>query len=84
MKKYGQKKPPSYDLSKITTPVHLYVGKYDKLADIQDASKLFQELINSEGKTTKTYNYGHATFVWGKSTEHLNDALSIINKVEPK
>ena len=34
MKVYGQKKPPLYDLSKITFPVHLYVGKYDKLADV--------------------------------------------------
>ena len=30
---YGQKTPPFYDLSKITLPVHLYVGKYDRLAD---------------------------------------------------
>lgn len=57
-----------YDLSKITTPVHLYVGKYDKLADVEDASRLFKELTNSQGKTTKTYNFGHATFIWGKST----------------
>jgi hypothetical protein len=33
IKIYGQKDAPHYDLSLITTPVHLYVGKYDRLAD---------------------------------------------------
>jgi hypothetical protein len=47
---YGQKTPPNYDLSKITIPVHLYVGKYDKLADPTDAQHLFTELTNSSGK----------------------------------
>ena len=84
MKIYGQKKPPLYDLSKITFPVHLYVGKYDKLADVQDATQLFNELTNSQGKTTKTYNFGHATFIWGKSVEHLTDAVKVIEKAEPK
>ena len=31
---YGQKTPPFYNLSKIAFPVHLHVGKYDKLADV--------------------------------------------------
>lgn len=38
---YGQKRPPFYDLSKITFPVHLYMGKYDRLADETDVEKLF-------------------------------------------
>lgn len=48
---YGEKTPPLYNLSKITTPVHLYVGKYDKLADVEDSTRLFNELTNSPGKT---------------------------------
>jgi len=52
MKLYGQKTPPFYNLSKITIPVHLYVGKYDKLADPEDAQQLFNELTNSVGKVT--------------------------------
>ena len=44
---YGQKTPPIFNLSNITFPVHLYVGKYDKLADTDDAKHLFEELINS-------------------------------------
>ena len=50
MKIYGQKTAPHYDLSKITFPVHLYVGKYDRLADQEDAKRLFNELTNSVGK----------------------------------
>jgi len=67
MQIYGVKAPPFYNLSKITFPVHLYVGKYDKLADVSDSTQLFNEMTNSVGKTMKLYNFGHATFVWGKS-----------------
>jgi hypothetical protein len=35
-------------------------------------------------QTTKLYDFGHATFVWGKSLAHLNDALAVIEKAEPK
>jgi hypothetical protein len=31
----------------------------------------------------KLYDFGHATFVWGKSTIHIQDALTRINAVEP-
>ena len=31
----------------------------------------------------KIYDFGHATFVIGKSLEHVYDALSVINKAEP-
>ncbi len=31
----------------------------------------------------KLYDFGHATFVWGKSTVHVQDALSRINAAEP-
>ena len=41
LKVYGSKRPPFYDLSRITFPVNLYVGKYDKLADVKDASRLY-------------------------------------------
>lgn len=30
----------------------------------------------------KIYDFGHATFIWGKTTEHLDDAISVINKAE--
>lgn len=75
--KYGSKQPPVYDLSKIQETVHLFVGEYDKLADVKDADRLYKEL----GSTTKVNNisiqnikhlkFGHATFIWGKDASYL-------------
>lgn len=48
--KYGQETPPLYNISAITFPVHLYVGKYDKLADVEDCNRLFAELTSSPNK----------------------------------
>ena len=47
---YGQKRPPLYDLSKITLPVHIYAGRYDSLASVKDSARLFKELTNSVNK----------------------------------
>ncbi len=87
---YGQKSPPVYNLSQISFPVHLYVGKYDKIADVEDATRLFKQLINSQQKvgimfiqTMKIYDFGHATFIWGKTTEHLEDSIAVINSSQP-
>lgn len=33
MKKYGQPKPPEYDLKKVTSPVVLYYSKNDRVVD---------------------------------------------------
>jgi hypothetical protein len=30
-------------------------------------------------QTMKTYQFGHATFVWGKTLEHVDNALGYIN-----
>ena len=30
------------------------------------------------------YEFGHATFIWGKSIEHLVDVLKVIEAVEPE
>lgn len=32
-------------------------------------------------KTMGIYDYGHATFVWGLSTKHLEASIKIINSV---
>lgn len=33
LKKYGQTKPPEYDLRKVTSPVVLYYSKNDRVVD---------------------------------------------------
>lgn len=77
MEVYGNKVPPVYNLSKIDFPVHLFVGEYDRLADVQDAERLFKEL-GSKVKTSKLLKFGHATFIWGKSAEYIKDLIHII------
>jgi hypothetical protein len=42
MKKYNQTTPPIYNVSNIDVPVHLFVGRYDRLATVKDATKLFE------------------------------------------
>ncbi len=44
MQIYGTKEPPIYNLTKIEFPVHLFVGEYDRLADVKDAERLLKEL----------------------------------------
>ena len=34
--KYGQSTPPEFDLTKITLPVGLFIGRNDFIADVQD------------------------------------------------
>jgi len=29
----------------------------------------------------KVYNFGHATFIWGKSVEHIEDIIARIEAV---
>ncbi|KAJ8917545.1 hypothetical protein NQ315_005594 [Exocentrus adspersus] len=41
---YGQKHPPAYNLSKVSVPVALYVGKNDILATTASAEQLYSEL----------------------------------------
>lgn len=67
---YGTKQPPVYDLSKIQETVHLFVGEYDKLADVKDADRLYKEL-GSKTKNIKHLKFGHATFIWGKDASYI-------------
>ena len=52
MQIYGTKQAPIYNLTKIDFPVHLFVGEYDRLADVKDADRLFKEL----GSSNKVFN----------------------------
>lgn len=54
MKKYGTPEPPVYNLENIDFPVHMFVGKYDRLADVNDSNKLYEQLKNSPDKVKVT------------------------------
>lgn len=57
LKKYGTEKAPQYNLANVNFyNVHLFVGKYDKLATIQDVKRLYQDLTNAKNKVIFTAN----------------------------
>ncbi|NWQ80867.1 LICH hydrolase, partial [Columbina picui] len=64
MKKYNQSTPPAYKIEKTSTPVALWSGGQDKLADTKDMAKLLPRITNL------IYHehfpaWGHLDVVWG-------------------
>jgi predicted esterase len=51
LKKYGMEKAPQYNLTNVSFGnVHLFVGKYDKLATVEDVRRLYKDLTNAGNK----------------------------------
>lgn len=61
---YHQKSPPSYDLTKIKTPISLYWGGQDWLADPQDVEELAPRLRNLAANVYLPH-FNHIDFIWG-------------------
>jgi len=72
---YQQDKPPEYDVTKITTPIVLYWGSQDYLADPQDVKELSQKLPNLAGNVNLPH-FNHMDFIWG-----LKAASDVYNPV---
>jgi len=65
-KRYNQKTPPLYDLSKVKTKVALFSATNDYLADPTDFQRLKSELPkNSIVKELNIEEYSHIDFIWG-------------------
>ena len=76
---YGTPTPPSYDLSKITEPVYMFVGQYDELASPADTSNLRYQLTGSSRVEYRTYPLGHGSFIWALDVvTYVNDVLAIL------
>lgn len=65
LERYGQEEPPEYDLTKIKTPVFLYAGTEDQLADLVDVEKLTSKL-NNVIKYCVMDDFDHLDFLWGR------------------
>ena len=78
MQEYGQKTPPEINLANITEDIHLFAGDTDELADPVNVIMLFNQLINSKGKSINMYHMGHATFLMGKNMMYMQDVLKIL------
>ena len=82
---YGTSTPPSYDLSKIQTPVAIWVGDKDYLVDIQDVDYLVSVLPNVKHyETVDIPGFTHLDFataidadkaVYAKIIDKMNNGL---------
>lgn len=61
----------------------MFVGNDDKLADLLDASHTRAELTGAKKVWWKQYAAGHCSFMWGKSMDHMGDALEILQGGSP-
>ncbi|NWR42871.1 LICH hydrolase, partial [Regulus satrapa] len=64
MKKYNQTAPPAYKIEEIKTPIAVWSGGQDKLADPKDMARLLSRITNL------IYHehfpaWGHLDFLWG-------------------
>jgi gastric triacylglycerol lipase len=78
LRRYGQKTPPVLNLSNVDAEVHLYVGRFDELADLQDFEILIGKLNGTKKISVTEIEGGHATFLWGKNMTFLEQILQQI------
>jgi len=77
---YGTQTPPEYDLSLITEPIYMFVGKFDHLASPADTATLRGKLTGSSHVEYRTYDLGHASFISGKDVAtYVNDVLAVLS-----
>lgn len=69
---YGSRRPPQYDLSKVTTPVFLHYSDRDPLAHVRDVDTLWAELGRPVGKfRVQMTTFSHLDFLWGIDAKEL-------------
>jgi len=80
-KRYGQKQPPQFDLTKVKVPTALYYGDHDTLGNPKDVVQLIQELPNIVF-TQRQPSYAHLDYVWAVNANTLvfQSVLNLIKK----
>lgn len=75
-RRYGQAKPPSYELENISTPIALFYASNDWLAGPLDVANLFNRLSRTAIGMFQVpnVNFNHVDFLWG------NDAPEVVYK----
>jgi len=72
LKRYGQEKPPAYDLSLVTAPVYLFWGENDLLTTPTDVAWLASKLPNLKASIRVDYPYfNHWDFLWSTNVNEL-------------
>jgi pimeloyl-ACP methyl ester carboxylesterase len=83
--KFGfyRSKPLNYELKNIKNiPIGLFIGKDDLLATVKD-NRILKNVFEESGVLTfyKEYeNMGHLTFLTGKTHDHLEDLIPLLEK----
>ncbi|KAF2888027.1 hypothetical protein ILUMI_18146, partial [Ignelater luminosus] len=81
LRKYGQKNPPEYNLTKITAPVALYYGVNDLLCAQEDVDKtafMMQNVVVNK----RIPGFNHVDILWGIDVVDLvfNDILKLMEQ----
>ena len=77
--RYGQKTPPSYDMSLIDFPIAILSGSGDKLADPQDVKWTSEQLAHTL-IFNHEYYMGHMSFAIGKDMSWFSvDCMAMLN-----
>lgn len=65
--KYGTLTPPAYDLSAITTPIHIFYSYNDWLSAVIDVSRLCDAMGNActEMYLVSDYTFNHLDYIYG-------------------
>ncbi|CAI6364317.1 unnamed protein product [Macrosiphum euphorbiae] len=72
LQKYGQPKPPEYDLRKVTSPVVLYYSKNDRVVDSGTIHKLISVLPNVYQTIIIPHNkFGHIDYAFNSNAKTL-------------
>lgn len=81
---YGRKKPPNYDLSKVTMKIALIVGRNDNVTPIKNVNLLRKQLPNvvSYNLVDQHPKLNHIDHVWGRNMHKylLPDVLKLLSK----
>ena len=76
--KYNQSTPQTIDLSKITTPVALFLGEDDQIADRLDNELLRDQLPNVvEFKVLE--NHDHLSVSFSKDMSYFEEVIQLMN-----
>ncbi|KAJ3621876.1 hypothetical protein MTP99_002427 [Tenebrio molitor] len=79
VEKYGQERPPQYDLNRFTLPTFFFYGKRDSFLSAKSVTKILKELGSSEKSmvlvpknvTEEKYQFNHIDFLFSKFVKEL-------------
>ncbi|KAJ3658391.1 hypothetical protein Zmor_010131 [Zophobas morio] len=80
---YSSETPPSYDISKISSPVALYYGKNDAVVNPEDVAELLSELPNAVNDYLVSFElFNHFDFLFAIDVVELlyTELISVMDK----